>query len=72
MEFIKVLTIDDDFADSVCIVNKDDISYFELKNYYSENSFWGELHLKNGKEIYVTEEGIKPLQKELLEKNYSF
>lgn len=72
MEFIKVFTIDDEFVDTICIVNKDDISYFELKNYYVENSFYGSLHLKNGKEIYVTEEGVKPLQKELLDKTIPF
>lgn len=72
MEFIKVLCIDEYLGDSICIVNKDEISHFELRDYYRETTTMGSLFLKSGKEIIVSEEGVKPLQKELLEKTIPF
>lgn len=65
-KFIKVLTIDENLSDSVCIVNKDEIMYFELLNYYDEEFAIGTLVLKNNKEICVSEQGIEDLQNVLL------
>lgn len=72
MEFIKVMTTDENLSDTVCIVNKEEISHFELIDYYKEETVIGILHLKNGKELLVSEEGVKPLQKELLDKALPF
>lgn len=72
MEFIKVLCIDEYLDNSICIVNKEEISHFELQSYYREDSVMGNLFLKNGTKLLVSEEGVKPLQKELLEKTIPF
>ena len=72
MKFIKVLTFDENFNNTISILNKDEISHFELIDYYEEDTMIGILFLKNGKEIKVSEEGIKPLQKELLDKAIPF
>jgi len=64
--FIKVLSYDTNLCDSICIVNKSSIAYFEIENYYEDEYVIGILYLKNGKEIMVNEEGIEQLQNDLL------
>lgn len=67
-KFIKVLSIDKNCCDSVCIVNKDSIDYFETTNFYEEEYSCASLFLKNGTEIIVQEEGIEDIQNSLLGK----
>ena len=78
MEFIKVLCIDEYLDNSVCIVNKEEISYFELQSYYREDSVMGYLFLKNGTKLLISEEGVKfkshidGTEMMLTPENYSF
>lgn len=67
-KFIKVLTYDNSCADSLSIVNIDVIERFEIETFYDENFVTGVLYLKGGTEIYVREEGIELLQKDLVGK----
>lgn len=66
--FIKVLSVDNNCCDNVCVVNKDCIAYFETTNFYEEEYSTATLYLKNGTEIIVQEDGIEEIQNSLLGK----
>lgn len=65
-EFIKVVSIDKNCCDSICIVNKDCIERFETINFYEEELSPATLFLKNGTEIHVAEESVESVQEALL------
>ena len=67
-KFIEVLTYDENCIENITIANIDSISHLEIKDYYEEEDAIGLLFFKNGREVLVREEGLKPLQDILLGK----